>query len=82
MPHYFDPSPGVTSIAETVTVALPDVTFRLRTDRGVFSHGRLDAGTAVLLRAALGAARVRHRARPRLRQLAPSPRRSRCARPV
>ena len=53
MPHYFDPSPGVTSIAETVTVALPDVTFRLRTDRGVFSHGRLDAGTAVLLRAAL-----------------------------
>jgi len=52
MPHYFDPSPGVTSIAETITVALPDVTFRLRTDRGVFSHGRLDPGTAVLLRAA------------------------------
>jgi 16S rRNA (guanine1207-N2)-methyltransferase len=52
MPHYFDPSPGVTSVAETVTVTLPDVTFRLRTDRGVFSHGRLDPGTAVLLRAA------------------------------
>jgi len=32
-------------------VVLPDVRFSLRTDRGVFSHGRLDTGTAVLLRA-------------------------------
>jgi 16S rRNA (guanine1207-N2)-methyltransferase len=52
MPHYFDPSPGTTSAEATVTVTLPDLTFRLRTDRGVFSHGRLDGGTAVLLRAA------------------------------
>ncbi len=33
-----------------VTVELPDTAFTLRTDRGVFSHGRLDPGTAVLLR--------------------------------
>jgi 16S rRNA (guanine1207-N2)-methyltransferase len=52
MPHYFDPSPGATSAEETVAVALGDVSFTMRTDRGVFSHGRLDAGTAVLLRSA------------------------------
>ena len=52
MPHYFDPSPGATSAEEAVPVTLGDVSFTLRTDRGVFSHGRLDAGTAVLLRAA------------------------------
>ena len=52
MAHYFDPSPGATSAEETVAVALGDVAFTMQTDRGVFSHGRLDAGTAVLLRAA------------------------------
>ncbi len=52
MSHYFDPSPGATSATELVTVTLPDVSFTMQTDRGVFSHGRLDAGTAVLLRAA------------------------------
>ncbi len=52
MSHYFDPSPGATSATEVVTVTLPDVSFRMQTDRGVFSHGRLDAGTAVLLRSA------------------------------
>ena len=52
MPHYFDPSPGATSAEATVRVALGDVSFTMRTDRGVFSHGRLDAGTAVLLGAA------------------------------
>ena len=52
MSHYFDPSPGATSAATAVEVQLPDVSFTMRTDRGVFSHGRLDAGTAVLLRSA------------------------------
>jgi 16S rRNA (guanine1207-N2)-methyltransferase len=52
MSHYFDPSPGATSATEVVTVTLPDVSFTMQTDRGVFSHGRLDAGTAVLLRSA------------------------------
>jgi 16S rRNA (guanine1207-N2)-methyltransferase len=48
MSHYFDESPRVTSAEATVTVD----DLRLRTDRGVFSHGRLDTGTALLLRAA------------------------------
>ena len=50
--HYFDRAPASVSSEETVTVRLPDVSFTMQTDRGVFSHGRLDAGTAVLLRAA------------------------------
>ena len=52
MPHYFDESPAAGSAEATVHVELPDTSFMLRTDRGVFSHGRLDAGTALLLRAA------------------------------
>ena len=52
MPHYFDESPATGSAEATVHVELPDTSFTLRTDRGVFSHGRLDAGTALLLRAA------------------------------
>jgi 16S rRNA (guanine1207-N2)-methyltransferase len=48
MSHYFDESPRVTSAEATVTVD----GLRLRTDRGVFSHGRVDTGTALLLRAA------------------------------
>jgi 16S rRNA (guanine1207-N2)-methyltransferase len=51
-PHYFDPSPTTVSAPETVTVELPDTSFTLRTDRGVFGHGKLDTGTSVLLRAA------------------------------
>ena len=35
-----------------VDVALPDVAFTMATDRGVFSHGHLDTGTSLLLRAA------------------------------
>jgi 16S rRNA G1207 methylase RsmC len=50
--HYFDPSPATVSAPETVTVTLPDVSFTMRTDRGVFGHGKLDAGTSVLLRSA------------------------------
>jgi 16S rRNA G1207 methylase RsmC len=49
--HYFEERPGVASAEEVVAVAVPGASFTMRTDRGVFSHGRLDAGTAVLLRA-------------------------------
>ena len=52
MTHYFDETPGVASDVRTVDVALPDVAFTMRTDRGVFSHGHLDTGTALLLREA------------------------------
>jgi 16S rRNA (guanine1207-N2)-methyltransferase len=50
VPHYFDESPAVGSDDVEVAVDLRDVSFVLRTDRGVFSHGRLDPGTEVLLR--------------------------------
>ena len=52
MSHYFDEVPGAASAESVVTVELPDTSFELRTDRGVFSYGRLDAGTAILLRRA------------------------------
>ncbi|MET0460322.1 MAG: methyltransferase [Ilumatobacteraceae bacterium] len=52
MAHYFEPSPGVTSSKATVAVVVPGASFTMHTDRGVFSHGRLDTGTAVLLRSA------------------------------
>ena len=35
-----------------VTLALPDVNLRLTTDRGVFSHSSVDAGTRFLLQEA------------------------------
>jgi 16S rRNA (guanine1207-N2)-methyltransferase len=50
MSHYFDHTPRARSAEATVTVELRDISFRMRTDHGVFSHGRLDPGTAVLLR--------------------------------
>jgi 16S rRNA (guanine1207-N2)-methyltransferase len=50
MSHYFDESPAADSDEVEVTVELSDTSFTLHTDRGVFSHGRLDPGTAVLLR--------------------------------
>lgn len=50
MGHYFDEQPGVASQATVVDVALADVAFTLLTDRGVFSHGHVDTGTALLLR--------------------------------
>ncbi|MET0324403.1 MAG: methyltransferase, partial [Ilumatobacteraceae bacterium] len=52
MPHYFDEAPATGSAEATVGVELSDTSFTLRTDRGVFSHGRVDTGTALLLRAA------------------------------
>lgn len=48
MSHYFDQSPAVPSAP--VELRIGDGTLSLRTDRGVFSHGRLDPGTALLLR--------------------------------
>jgi len=48
--HYFDESPAAASDERVVEVLLPDVSFTMRTDRGVFSHGRLDTGTNLLLR--------------------------------
>jgi 16S rRNA (guanine1207-N2)-methyltransferase len=50
--HYFDEQPSVGSDVRTVDVALPDIAFTLDTDRGVFSHGHVDTGTALLLREA------------------------------
>jgi len=47
--HYFSARPRVASRGGTVRVALPDVQLELRTDSGVFSHERLDAGTRILL---------------------------------
>ena len=47
--HYFAERPAVASAPGDVELALPDVHLRLATDRGVFSHGRIDAGTKLLL---------------------------------
>lgn len=47
--HYFSSQPSVPSRRRTVNVTLPDLSFDLQTDAGVFSHGRLDAGTTILL---------------------------------
>jgi 16S rRNA (guanine1207-N2)-methyltransferase len=47
--HYFDPDPAARSAPATVALALPDLTVRLATDRGVFSPGAVDAGTRYLL---------------------------------
>jgi len=50
--HYFDASPTTTSATRQVTIGLVDPPLLMATDRGVFSHGRLDAGTEFLLRQA------------------------------
>jgi 16S rRNA (guanine1207-N2)-methyltransferase len=51
--HYFDDDPGVASDPVTIDVVLPDTAFSMTTDHGVFSRGRLDTATAMLLRAPL-----------------------------
>ncbi len=51
--QYFAAEPGAASDPRTVDVLVPGAAFSLETDRGVFSHGRLDAGTALLLRSPL-----------------------------
>jgi 16S rRNA (guanine1207-N2)-methyltransferase len=50
--HYFSTSPSSRSDERRIDVVLPDVSFALTTDRGVFSHGHVDTGTALLLRTA------------------------------
>jgi len=50
--HYFSPRPGAPHRPGTVRVVLPDVYLELETDAGVFSPGRLDPGTRLLLDAA------------------------------
>ena len=52
MSHYFDHEPAGPSDERSVEVTLPDLSFTMTTDRGVFSHGRLDTGTSLLLRTA------------------------------
>jgi 16S rRNA (guanine1207-N2)-methyltransferase len=50
MSQYFDESPRVASAEAEVAIDVGGSVLTLRTDRGVFSHGRVDPGTAVLLR--------------------------------
>jgi 16S rRNA (guanine1207-N2)-methyltransferase len=50
--HYFTQDPKVPSRPRTIQVTLPDRSFELETDRGVFAHGHLDFGTDLLLRTA------------------------------
>lgn len=47
--HYFDPRPAAAHRPGQVRVVLPDVYLELDTDSGVFSPGRLDPGTRLLL---------------------------------
>lgn len=47
--HYFSEEPAAASKPRRVTLALPDVSFDLDTDTGVFSPTRVDPGTRILL---------------------------------
>ncbi|MEG3585960.1 MAG: methyltransferase [Actinomycetota bacterium] len=47
--HYFDNDPSSTSRESSVDLVLPDLTRSLKTDTGVFSSKRIDAGTKFLL---------------------------------
>jgi 16S rRNA (guanine1207-N2)-methyltransferase len=47
--HYFSPRPGAPHRPGLVRVVLPDVYLELATDAGVFSPGRLDPGSRLLL---------------------------------
>jgi 16S rRNA (guanine1207-N2)-methyltransferase len=47
--HYFSPQPRAPHRPGRVRVVLPDVYLELATDAGVFSPGRLDPGTRLLL---------------------------------
>ena len=47
--HYFSERPGAAHRPGQVRVILPDVYLELATDAGVFSPGRLDPGTRLLL---------------------------------
>ena len=47
--NYFNENPEVPSARKRIDVSLPDGSFSIETDTGVFSHGRVDSGTKVLL---------------------------------
>ncbi len=47
--HYFDADPGSRSAPRTVRLDLPDRSFELRTDRGVFAGTGVDPATKYLL---------------------------------
>ena len=49
MGHYFDEDPDAPSMPREVELWLPDMTLTLTTDRGVFGHGQIDAGSKLLL---------------------------------
>ncbi len=49
MTQYFDEQPTVPSDRRIVVWALPDGPLTITTDRGVFGHGTVDAGTKLLL---------------------------------
>ncbi len=48
--HYFSANPGSRRRRRTVALALKDVSADLSTDRGIFSAGRIDPGTLLLLK--------------------------------
>lgn len=50
MPHYFDSTPQLPEQRRTLDVTLRGREVEVLTDSGVFSGGRLDLGTSVLLR--------------------------------
>ncbi len=50
--HYFDEQPITESAPSTVELWLPDGHLVVQTDRGVFAHGSVDAGTKLLLQRA------------------------------
>lgn len=54
--HYFAERPESRSDPVDVDVVLADTAFSMRTDHGVFSRGRLDLGTSLLLRCELALA--------------------------
>lgn len=47
--HYFTERPDAASRPGSVDLVLPDLHLRLRTDKGMFSPGRVDQGTRILL---------------------------------
>lgn len=49
MNHYFSRQPTAPSHRRRVEIFLPDISLQLTTDRGVFSPGKVDAGTKFLL---------------------------------
>jgi 16S rRNA (guanine1207-N2)-methyltransferase len=52
VPHYFDSEPGGPRAPAAIKVTLSGRPVELTTEKGVFSRGRLDTGTGVLLGAA------------------------------